>query len=424
MDVAPRWLRAVTEEPARLLDRRSVAAVLAAIAVIYAAALLFADGLGFEPVKDERHFWTSSQLFTGPFPPGLETLRSYPEVVTPLALVLWGQLEHWTGGGIFAGRLLNWFLSLGVVALLVFGAGGRTRRAVLATAGLALFPYFMSLSVHLYTDIPALFFGLLGLHFHTRRRGPWALLFFALAIATRQYMVLLPAAAGADDLLGALLGDRARWRPGLYAAAAAATLLAWFAFFGGLAPAPGIDYWVPRFPAPMLDPLQFMVDYGLYALTGLAVYFVIPEAVLFPGALRRRDLLSARAALCAVAVGIVVLVLGHVLVAHEGGGAFGRTLRFLLPGESLAPVRTTLFAALAVVTIVRFGRRLDLGAWIVLGCFGLSMKSQIPWEKYLLPALGALWYLQSRGLLGVGGETPEPDQRPERSTSSMENGLR
>jgi hypothetical protein len=389
-------LRAVTREPSQPLDRRATAGLLAAIALVYGVTLVLADGLAFEPVKDERHFWSSSQLFAGPFPPDLETLRSYPEVVTPLALVVWGQLEHYTGDGMFAGRLLNWILSLWLIGLVTLGAGGRTRRAVMAAAGLAAFPYYMSLSVHLYTDLPALFLGVFGLHFHVRGRRSLAFLFFALAIATRQYLVLLPAAVAAYDLVGALRGDRTKWASGLLAAGAAATLLGWFAFYGGLAPAPGLAYWMPLFPAPMMEPLQFMVDYGLYALTGLAVYYVIPESILFPGAFDWRELRTPRAAIWAGVVAVAVVAVGHVLVGHEAGGPFGRAVRFALPGETLSPLRTAIFAVLAWVTIVRFSRRLDIHTWLVMGCFALSTKTQIPWEKYLLPTVGALWYLRSR----------------------------
>jgi hypothetical protein len=364
--------------------------------MVYGVALIVTDGLTFEAVKDEGHFFASSQSFSESFPPSLEDLRSYPEVVTPLALVVWGQLDRLTGNGLLAGRWLNWLLSMGLMYLVMLGAGGRTRGAVIAGVGLLAFPYTMALSVHLYTDIPALFLGLVGLHFHLRRLPFPAFLFFALAIATRQYLVLLPAAAAGAAAWSVLRGDRSRWFQALSAGAAVATLLGWFAFFGGLAPQPGMDYWLPRYPAPMLESLAFRVDYGLYALTGLAVYFVVPEAILFPGRFGWRDLRTPRAAIAALVVAASVLAVGHVLVDSEPGGPFGRIVGALLAGESLSPIRTAIFAVLAWVTAVRFSRSLDLESWLVLGCFALAMKSQLPWEKYLLPTLGALWYVRSR----------------------------
>ena len=82
--------------------------------------------------------------------------------------------------------------------------------------------------------------------------------------------------------------------------------------------------------------------------------------------------------------------------------------RWLLPGPVGEPLRMVLFYALALLVLLRFLPRRDLGSWIVgLGCL-MSMKSQIPWEKYFLPCLVPLWYLRSRpgseGFLGEGWE--------------------
>ena len=58
---------------------------------------------------------------------------------------------------------------------------------------------------------------------------------FVCAIATRQYLVQIPAALAAAEALGWLRGERERWKAVAVCGAACATLLGWVAFFGGLA---------------------------------------------------------------------------------------------------------------------------------------------------------------------------------------------
>ena len=65
---------------------------LAGLVLVCAATFALSDGLHQEPEKDETHFLHSSYVFRGAF--GLEALRNYPELVTPLALVIWGELDH------------------------------------------------------------------------------------------------------------------------------------------------------------------------------------------------------------------------------------------------------------------------------------------------------------------------------------------
>ena len=64
------------------------------ILVAYGTVLAYTGGLSFlsfEPQKDEIHFWkTTEDYFLTSFPPSAETLRSYPELITPLSYIIWG----------------------------------------------------------------------------------------------------------------------------------------------------------------------------------------------------------------------------------------------------------------------------------------------------------------------------------------------
>ena len=210
------------------------------LAAVLLTAFLVADGLRFEPVKDEVHFLDTSRALTESFPPSLEALRTYEEVITPLAFLWWGLLDRLTGDAAFAGRLANLLLLGAIVCGVALRRGRPTPPRVLAAVGVLLFPYFLPLGVHLYTDIPAFFLAFLGVRAHLRGHPLLAAALCVLAIATRQYMVAVPVALAAWEWSRGLRGESGSWLPGAAAALAAASLLGWFAFFGGLAPPAGI----------------------------------------------------------------------------------------------------------------------------------------------------------------------------------------
>ncbi len=380
--------------------------LLLALGVIYAATFVIADGLRFDPVKDEIHFQESARIFAGPF--GLDELRSYPEVVTPLALVVWGQLERVTGDGLWAGRCLNLALSFGLVCLVAFARPPTSPRSALAAAGLLLFPYTLGLSPYLYTDIMAAFVAGLGTLAVLRRRPGWAFVAFSVAIAARQYLVQIPAAFAAAEALAWWRGAPERWKTALACAAAAATLGGWVLFFGGLAPRAGLDAWIPLYPAPMLDPSAFILHYGLYALTGIGAYFVVVEAMLFRERPRRAQLLEPRSLVVALALAVLFVADPPILTASHPGGPIGRVFRIVLPSPEFDLPRVAVYYVLALLAALRFSRRLDTAFWVVAAGVVLSMKQQIPWEKYLLPTLSTLWLLRASGDLapyGVGDRT-------------------
>lgn len=379
--------------------RRKLFLVL--VFLVYAGGLVWSDGLRFEPTKDEVHFWeTTDGWFLDSFPPSAEALRNYPELITPLSYVIWGRLHWLTGDGIRAGRALHVALSLAIIALLAFPRRGDSKTAEFAAAGLLLYPYFLALSFHLYTDIIGTFFAVFALHAHARGRLLLALLLFTLAICTRQYLVQVPAAVALWEGLRSLRGED-RVKETVVAGLACCTVLVWIAFWGGLAPVPGLDRWTALYPSPMLRPTEFIVAYGNYFLVGLGAYFVVPE-MLLTGRRPPRALLRARwAHLVALGLLVAFLIDPPLLSGDQPGGIFGRITRAIIDPVS-EPLRIALYYGLALLALLRFAPERGIAFWIVAtGCV-MSMKSQIPWEKYLLPCLAPLWYLRSRPHRKVG----------------------
>jgi len=360
-----------------------------AVLVIYGAALVFTGGLSQSLYKDEKHNWSTTLRFVDyQVPPTLEELRTYPEVVTPLSYIIWSGIEDVTHAGIRAGRGLEFVLSLGLLAIIA----GRRRpddTALLCGVGLLLYPYLLPLSIHLYTDVLAAFLGLAGLAFYSHRRFAVAAVFLALAIATRQYLLALATGLAVWALIERLRG-RASATLWIAPTAAAATIFGWFWVFGGLGPPSGIDKWVPLFPAPMMEVLRVIPEYGMYSLTLIGAYFVVPEFLLFR---RWRDPLGItprRLIVTAALLGAAYALFPPTSYSVPMG-ALDRVVRPLATSDG---VRMGFYYLLALTTCLRF-QRLDAAFWIIAVTFAMNMKAQLAWEKYALPTLVALWYLKS-----------------------------
>ena len=183
-----------------------------------------------DPVRDEAVFYPAALAFAhAGFFPSLEFLRHYAAPQAPLSLYL-------------AGRVLAvlprlWLLraldsSLMAAALLRFSWFAQKtygRRAVWATALIAVNPYFHLSATHFYTD--ALYF-LLAILVITRPapagRGAW--LWLTLAPLARQFGVIFPLGEALQSL------SERRFRAAVAALGTLAPLLALVLLWHGLAP--------------------------------------------------------------------------------------------------------------------------------------------------------------------------------------------
>lgn len=372
--------------------------------VVFGGAIVYLDGLTAEPIKDEEQFWAQTRWFAERWPPDRSELQSYREPMPPIAFLLWAGLERWHQLGLAAARAVS--LAASLVALgLIAGArpagGARTAIPVLSALALLLYPYWVPLSVLVYTDVPATAFVVVGFWLYLRERHLASALLFALAIGTRQYTVAFPLAIVVCEGLAALRArarpDPRRW-PYL---AATATLGGWFAFFGGPAPAPALERW----PRHAIGLSNVEPSFALYFLAALGAYFAVLELVLDPR-WRRRDLwLDER---CALGVGVVALLFAIFPPEYRDElGPLNRTLVFVLGSGSVgAVIHLLLMVALASLTVLRF-RRLDLATAIVAVNAALMPFLWEPWEKYCMPVLASLWLLKSAGRL----DPPAPHSR-------------
>ena len=177
----------------------------------------------------------------------------------------------------------------------------------------------------------------------------------------------------------------------------AASILMWFWIFGGLGPPSGIEKWVPLFPAPMMDLFQFIPAYGMYFLSVIGAFFVVPEWLLFRRWRGTGPFWTRRTLVVAGAVG-VAYALFPPLIYETPMGALDRLVRPFVLGDFM---RMCVFYLFALATCLRF-KQLDVSFWILVLNFFMNMKAQLSWEKYALPVLALLWYLKSIGALDGG----------------------
>lgn len=372
----------------RVATQRTKLVFFGGVAAAFFAVLVGFNFLRFPIRADELHFWpTSLRLFQNGFP-SVEQLRTYNELNTPLPFLIFGGLEYIFHGGIVVGRAINLASSLAIV-LLIGAVSEFSLRSILCVAGLLVFPYFLLVGAHLYTDTLAVLFTVAGIALYLRRWHWTAALCFILGIACRQYIVAFPLALIAHRLVCQLRSGRVIIDAELLSSAVAALSLAgWYLFFGAAGPQPALQ-------AQNVAVGRFYPEHGLYFLTCIGVYFVLPECLLFRSAER---LLRPEQWSIVIAVANSVLFwfsppIENVTIVPTMG-YFDIAVRSLLS----TPGRMALFWILVVVTCLRF-RPLSLGGVMLYANAALLAAAHVAWDKYAFPVLAALWLLKSAGQL-------------------------
>ena len=371
-------------------------AFVVVVVAVYALVIFWMKGLNFDLVKDEVQFWELVLAFVETWPPSLEELRNYPEPMTPVSFLIRAGLEHWHHQGLAAARLVSMvaaFAILGLIGLQRTTAQSQPGTPMLAAMALLIYPYWIPISLLVYTDVPASLFIVLGFFFYVRKVHLAAAIFLAVAIGTRQYSVAFPAAITAYEGLQVLRTRKPSWSSWLPYALAAASLLGWITFFGGMGPAAGLERW-PRHAESIT---KITPDFSIYFLAAIGAYFVLPEFLIDR---RWRNIALRPTPRVWITIALVFLVfLTFTPRYSEGIGPLHRTLTFILGGNELAAfVRLSVLLALVCGTVLRFAQ-LDIGAWIVIVNAGLMAFSWSPWEKYCMPVLAALWFLKAAGRL-------------------------
>lgn len=383
------------------------------ITSLYFLLFIYLDTLRFPLTWDEPRFWRVSLSFSQSLIPTLDQLKDYGELNTPLPFIIFGILENLFHGGIFAGRALNLILSFLIICLIGLSRSkkeqiesARTKTVfdsrkhneaqnkekivpMLSVIGLLSFPYYLWLSSHLYTDIIATFFVLIGFWFYVRNQQILSGFAFILAIASRQFMLAFPAAIVAFEVISALQSGSKIGARQFVPLIATSSFFAWLLLFKGLAPSSALTS--ENLVVPLVQQQLFAIDPrgSLYFLSAVGLYFVIPEWLLFSRKVTLRSLLTKKVGLLA----FCLLVLFIIFPPIEAHGILFKVTQAI----SIYPLKIVFLYTLAVLSLIRFSH-LNLAFWVLLANTTIMLKAY-PWEKYLLPLLVVFWYLKANGLL-------------------------
>lgn len=323
---------------------------------------------------DESRFIETSKLFGRGLT--LDLLRHYPEMSGPLPFALFGWWGAAFGYSLAAMRVCA--LAIGCASLLMLYVFWRSvveaRLAVLAGVGLCLNPYMATMSLFVYTDMPALLCGLAALAAGLRGWAGAMGLALAAAMLCRQYMLFL--AAG----LAAYFAFQRQWRSASACTAALIPLAALMALWGGMAP----DSWmrgeytsggtrfhpsfligyvaqIPIYLAPFLIAWRGWWKQDRWVFLASGVYWLFP--VRAPEASKK--------------IGIeTVGMLDRLMpaVARDAVYWFGFLAGLMLLREMLRAARER-------------GGYAMLAACVTAAFLAVMPWSYLYWEKYLLPVL-------------------------------------
>lgn len=384
--------------------------------ISYLILFLASKRFNFPLIWDEVRFWQVSLSFSHQLLPDLSQLKNYSELNTPLPFIIFGVIEYLFKQGVAAGRLFNFVLSFILVFLIGVPIHRRLQVGLLSMMGLLVFPYYLWLSMHLYTDIIAVFFVFFGVWFYLHNRHIPSSLSFILAIASRQFMLAFPIAIILYEIASSLQSKsftKLRLQPLLRALApilAAATILGWVWLFQGLAPVAGIA----KYSTPEVQQSIFNIDpaSSLYFLACLGLYFVIPEWILFSRKLNPKALFTRKNGY--IAIGLLLLSIWFPLEYSHG---ILTKLSNILPLFSVRAIHY----GLAVLACIRFSQ-VNFTFWLVLANCLLMLKA-FPWDKYTLPLITVLWYLKSMNWIDRKAALFAALPNPSRNRRADENSM-
>jgi hypothetical protein len=378
--------------------------LMSIVVAVFATAAWSFDWLLFPPTKDELHFWPTALRFSEFWFPPIELLRTYDELNTPLPFMMFGWLERIFHGGIATGRWLNVACALAQMAIIIFAGRGSTQRIALACLGLMVFPYFIGVSVHLYTDAIACLFTLAGVWLWRRERWLLCAVAFTFAIASRQYMLAFPASLALFGLV-TMRRPHAMW---IAPACATLTIVGWILLFGGLAPANEVE----RQQLVTSDLFRIVPHNALYFLTAVGAWYVVPELIL--GVSRLAQFRVTRTKLIAVIVGVTTACIVAPPIRNlppytiDNMGMFDRGLRTLTLDTDW--LRVAIIGALALLPILRFHRWSIALVFVAVNAL-MMMKAHFMWDKYAMPLIIVLWFLAA--------DTPDTDDASEAGATTV-----
>jgi hypothetical protein len=317
---------------------------------------------------------------------------SYKELTTPLSLMIFGAIEYIFQKGIFGGRLFNLLLSIWISWRIAWPSPKKHQvtlfKPLLCLLGLYMCPQFLMYSGRLYTEMVACSLVLLGTGLYVQNRHFLSALLFALAVSTRQYTIVFPAAIFIFEFLQSLPRVSSekckRFLPQLIPAAC---LLAWGFFFYNLDNETQ-EKLIRRAPVVQHDIWSIRPGAIINFLAAVGIYLVVPEFLLLTRKTALKGLRKNLSRFIVISLALLVYMFFFPPIS-EGFGLLLKTVRRIPYTE----LQFIVYYCLALLACIRFSRPSLISTMVAIN--GLIMLKAQVWDKYLVPLAVVFWFLKS-----------------------------
>jgi hypothetical protein len=374
------------------------------IFILFVAVFFLKDQFKGPLYQDEHHYLPAAVTFSAEPIPSFNLLRSYNELNTPVPFILGGWVLRLFGEDIQYLRLLTYGVSFLLLMTFIWSAPERSKRFFLCLGGLLIFPNYYLCSVYYYTDIFAMATALAGTVLYIQQRHVWSVLFFIASVACRQYMLAFPAAVVGYELwtflkrsqnVKQLISYSLSKRTWMLYVVAVLSILPWIILWKG--PAPASVMADQHYDSDKI--VHYNFGFVLYSCVVLAMYYVIPEALLtrkwgyFIDYPKKHPRLFVASLLIVIAI-VVFFPAKQAYNPYFTWPYLGYVDQLFMTIGISGLLKQCIFGILMLITLMRFiSPDLRFASFVVLFNLLLLGKAQLSWDKYSLPAIMVLWYL-------------------------------
>lgn len=335
------------------------------ITSVFIVLLLFMNPTNFQ-IADEGCFWKNIEAYKL----GLVNFKTNDLPMTPFYLIFFGGLHKNWGLDIISLRVVNLVLFT-IILFLLFDSAKREIDFYKLLLIIAITPYFLFLSISIYTDMLFMFFILLAFVLYDHEKYLLSCLMFAFAISTRQFGVVFPATL---TLLNLNAQDKRKW---MYPLISCFAIMFWFLAFGfSLSPAGsgqaniGID-----------------ITSGFLFLATFGAFYKVPELLLFKR--KGKDIQAILKEILAVL--IIGLAFSVLLLLYKNYGNF----LYLNPHHwfnflYLSPLKFIFIGILSAFSLV-FARN-KFERLLLIMSFAMFCFINVYFDKYAVPYVLVLGY--------------------------------
>ncbi len=224
---------------------------------------------------DERHIVETIKLFTENF--NFNTINDYPEVTPPFFYVFYALWAKIFSSSTESLRLLTLIISLITWQLLFFLIKMFVKNDIhvfLLSLLIVINPYFFGTSVFVFTDMFTIMLILLSIISFIKNKLFLFFIFSTLAILSRQYAVIIPAAVIVYSLLSYKKDNMISRNNIIASLISFIPLIILFALWKNISPVSGIENWiVPNLSFYNLDYINTYITFSVIYIFPLALIF-------------------------------------------------------------------------------------------------------------------------------------------------------